>query len=293
MKSAFPKINGRVTFNEPLAGHTTFRIGGPCSAWIEPHSERDLKKILRFAKLRKVFIIGAGSNVLAGDGKLNRIVIHLDATHFGKVRFAGSKIIAGAGVMLSTLIGLACKRGLKGVEGLAGIPGTLGGAIATNAGSRGGSISDCLESVRVMDKDGRGVRVIEKKNLKFSYRHSSLKRHIILEAVLGFKKCDKKSLARNKRKLLNMKKRTQPLGNFSAGCVFKNPAGKISAAQYIDRLCLKGKTAGGAKVSEKHANFILNSGNAKARDVIKLINLLKKCVKEKFSIDLKTEIQII
>ena len=294
IKNIFSGIKGRVLFEEPLSDHTTFRIGGPCRIWVEPREEGELRKILKLAasKKKKVFIIGMGSNVLPRDKGLNGIVICLRSGYFKKLRFAGTGVTAGAGVLLGNAVNLACKKGLRGIEGLAGIPGTIGGAIFMNAGYKA-NISDCLESVRIMDKKSGKTSVLKKGKIKFSYRHSGLDGYIILEAAIALKKADKKKLLERRNKFLRIKKSEQPIGSASAGCVFKNPGGALSAARCIDMLGLKGKKIGGAEISSKHANFIVNSGGAKAKDVIKLMNFVKKRVKEKFSIDLKTEIQII
>ena len=292
--NTFPKIKGRVLHNEPLSRHTTFRIGGPCRAWVEAEDEADLKKILAFAKSKrkKIFVIGAGSNVLAGDKGFTGIVIHLGKGQFKNIEFSDASVRVGAGVMLGRLVDLACKRGLAGMEGLVGIPGTVGGAVFASSGYRK-NIGDLLEKVRVMDKKKAAVRIIKRKNLKFGYRHSNLDRYIILEAWFRLKRNGKKALLERKKRLLGIKKEEQPLGSFSAGCIFKNPQGRIPAARYIDISGLKGKRIGGAKISERHANFIVNLKNAKARDVLCLMDLVKKRIKSRFNVNLVPEIIII
>jgi len=294
MKNIFSKINGKVLFNEPLKGHTTFRIGGPCGVWVEPRGERDLREILKLAKKRKkrTILIGAGSNILPGDAAAGGVVIHLGGKHFKKARFTGRKVKAGAGISLAYLVDLLCKKGLAGMEGLAGIPGTLGGAIFMNAGYKG-NISDCLESVRVMDKKSGKTSVLKKKKIKFNYRHSGLDGYIMLEATLALKKADKKKLLKIRNSLLRIKRSEQPMGKACAGCVFKNPANALPAARYIDMLGFKGKRIGGAKVSERHANFIINTRNAKARDVLRLMDTIKERVKSKFGVELVPEIEIL
>ncbi|MGB2705319.1 MAG: UDP-N-acetylmuramate dehydrogenase [Candidatus Omnitrophota bacterium] len=294
MKSVFSEIRDKVVFDEPLSKHTTFRIGGPCWVWAEVRDEKELRKILKLAKLKKkrVVIIGNGSNLLAGDRGLRAVVIRLAGRHFKKVRFAGPTVKAGAGAHLRHLVNLACRRALKGTEGLAGIPGTLGGAIFMNAGYEG-NISDCLESVRVMDKRTGKILVLKKAKIKFNYRHSDLDGYIILGATLCLKKDDKKKLLKRKNKLLRIKKKEQPLGSPSAGCVFKNPRRALPAARYIDMLGFKGKGIGGAKVSEKHANFIINSKDAKASDVLRLMEIIKRRVKSEFGVELTPEITIL
>ncbi len=315
----FAAIKGKVFLQEPLSAHTTFRIGGPCRAWVEPRDERELKKILKLAasKKKKIFIIGMGSNILAPDKRLNGIVICLRSGYFSKLRFTGTKVIAGAGLPLEKIINLACRKGLGGIEGLTGIPGTLGGAIFMNAGYAD-RVADRLESVRVMDiksgrtfalKKSREENLTEKssriftescpekfyggKKIKFNYRHSGLDGYIILEASFGLRKTDKKKLMEAKNRFLRAKSSNQPLASACAGCVFRNPEGALPAARYIDMLGFKGKKIGGAMVSEKHANFIINTGQAKARDVIRLARLIRKSVKTKFKIELIPEIVIL
>ncbi|OGW75455.1 MAG: UDP-N-acetylenolpyruvoylglucosamine reductase [Omnitrophica bacterium RBG_13_46_9] len=293
-KEMFPKIKGRVLFHEPLFKHTTFRIGGLCGIWAQPRNEEDLKKIVMFAKSKgkKIVIIGRGSNILPSDKGFDGIAIHIGAGCFDEARFVGSRLIAGAGVALNRLINLACKRGLKGLEGLAGIPGTVGGAIFMNSSYRG-RISDCLEEVRAMDLNDGAVITIKRKNLKFGYRHSNLRGYIILSATLRLKRASPQALLKQRDRLLAIKTKKQPLGCFSAGCVFKNPDGGTSAAWYIEKSNLKGKRIGDAQISERHANFIVNLKNARQRDVMRLISFAKKRVKAKFGVDLVPEIVVI
>lgn len=294
-KKSFPKIKGSILFNEPLSGHTTFRIGGRCGALVEPSDEGDLKKVLRFAisEGEETFVIGKGSNILFRERGFSGTLIRLGPGDFKKVKFAGTKAVVGAGALLGGVINLACEAGLSGLEGLVGIPGTLGGAIFMNSGYRG-NVSDSLESVVVMDKISGKARLIKRKNLKFGYRNLGLLADsIILEATLKLVKSDKKALLKKKSRLLHAKRREQPLAAFSAGCVFRNPEGKLSAARYIESLRLKGKRIGGAKISEKHANFIVNVKDAKGNDVLRLIEFVKNRVKAKFGVDLTPEIVII
>ena len=290
----FPKIKGRVCFNEPLSRHTTFRIGGPCAAWIEPQNEKELKKILKFAgsKAKKIFIIGAGSNILFRDKAFNGMMIHLGSKNFKKIHFTGTKAIIGAGAMLNRVIMRACKKGLSGVEGLVGIPGTMGGAIFMNSGYNR-VVANSLDEIKVMRRTNGNIRRLKSKDIKFGYRHSGLNSYIILEATLRLKKNNKKIVAEEGERLLYAKKRTQPLSERSAGCVFKNPDNRIPAALYIEMSQLKGKKIGDAKVSEKHANFIINVKSAKANDVLRLINFIRKRVKSRFNINLIPEIKIV
>jgi UDP-N-acetylmuramate dehydrogenase len=222
---------------------------------------------------------------------LDGIVIHLGGRHFKNIRTAGLEVRAGAGASLGSLINLACEKGLKGIEGLVGIPATLGGAISMNA-CYSGNISDRLESVRVMDVRTGKISVLKKKNIKFSYRHSGFEGYIILEACFKLEKGDKDALLKRKKELIDIKRKKQPLEAMSAGCVFKNPEGGIAAARYIDMIGLKGRRIGGAEISKKHANFIVNRKKATAKDVLGLMDLAKKRVKSHFNIDLEPEVII-
>ena len=290
----FPKIKGRIRFNEPLRAHTTFGIGGPCAAWIEPESENALKRILKFAAARskKVFMIGAGSNILFRDKTFNAMVIHLGGRCFTKISFSGTKVRVGAGALLGLVVSRACKKGLSGVEGLAGIPGTMAGAIFMNSGYRQ-TIAHSLGEIKVMDKKSGNICTLKRKNIKFGYRHSGLDSYIILEATLNLKRNKKSALTKKRAGLLLARKETQPLDYRSAGCVFKNPDNRIPAGLYIEMSQLKGKKIGDAMVSQKHANFIINVKNAKANDVLRLIKIVQKRVKSRFNINLVPEIKIV
>ena len=294
-KNIFPKIKGKLLVSEPLSRHTTFRIGGACKVWAEPSDETDLKKILKFANSKNVniFTIGMGSNILFRENSFNGIMIHLGGEGFKKVKFTGQKVRSGAGTKLGRLINLTCNEGLRGIEGLVGIPGTLGGAIFMNAGYRG-SVSDTLSEVKLMDRVTGAIERVKREDINFGYRRSGkLRDYIILEATLSLEKGNKAELLKQKKKLLDEKRDKQPLHDLSAGCIFKNPDGKVSAARYIEMSRLKGKRIGGAKVSDKHANFIVNMKDAKESDVLRLIDFVKKRVKLQFGVDLDTEIIIV
>jgi len=294
IKKDIPKIKGDVFLDEPLSGHTTFRIGGLCNIWAEPKDEEDIKELLKFARVKKknVFVLGKGSNVLAREKGFNGMVIHLGSKNFREVHFNGTTLKSGAGTMLSYLINLACQNGLAGIQGLVGIPGTLGGAVYMNAGYRG-NISDSLEEIKVIDKSTGKKSTIKKKNINFGYRHSVSDKYIILEATLKLKRDKKNLLLQEKKHLLEIKRNEQPLDKLSAGCVFKNPPSGIAAARYIDMLGLKGEVIRGAQISKKHANFIINTKKASSKDVLALISLMKKRVKTQFGVELIPEIKII
>lgn len=295
-------LKGKVRLDEPLKKHTTFKIGGPARFFIEPIDVEDLRLSLGLAKKEglPVFVIGAGSNLLVNDGGLNGVIIRLCASYFKEFScYNGNIINAGGGLALGRLVWSVWEMGLSGAEFLTGIPGTVGGALAMNAGvSEKGhnrsritrSIGQIVQSVTVMDSSGR-IRILGKKEINFGYRESSLSRYIILSALLKMKKEGKSRINRRIRSYLESRLITQDLSKPSAGCIFRNPKGD-SAGRLIDSCGLKGKRIGDAAVSLKHANFILNLGYSSSREVIKLMDLIEGKVKERFDIDLEPEIKI-
>jgi len=292
--SWWKNLKGKVLFNEPLAPRTTYGIGGKAAFFIEPRDTQDLKTAVLALKKEGIrfFIIGAGSNLLIKDNALEAAVISLSSPHFKKVFFLDEMVEAGAGVMLVSLIKSCADKGLSGLEFLTGVPGTLGGALCMNAGQakEGYSISDVVESVTVMD-DKAAIKKMPRSKIKFSYRHSSLSRYIILGVGLRLQGQDKEKIKEEIRKYAVYRKGSQGAAARSAGCVFKNPEGD-SAGRLIDACGLKGRRAGGAVISTEHANFILNKGRASARDVLTLMRLVKKEVKDKFGIILREEVKI-
>jgi len=292
--SWWKELKGKVKFKEPLQKHTTFRIGGPVKFFIEPEDLNDLKQALILLRRQKipVFIIGAGSNLLIADRGLNGAVLKLGAPYFKKMVFEGNNLKVGAGANLNAVVRICAKRGLSGAEFLIGIPGTVGGALAINAGQakEGYSIGNLVEEVTVIDHNG-SIKQIDKKDIKFGYRSSGLSGYIILSARLKLARQDKKEITRTMNKYIAYRKESQDYLGASAGCIFKNPH-RAPAGRLIDLCGLKGKRVAGARVSLKHANFIINGGNAKAADVLRLMNIIKKKVKNKFNVNLKPEIKI-
>jgi len=292
--SWWKKLKGKISFNEPLSKHTTFKIGGQCCYFIEPKDADDLKLALSLLKKYKIpfLIIGAGSNILVSDKGLSGAVLHLGAPGFKKMIFKGGTIEAGAGCHLQRLINAAANKGLCGYELLSGIPGSVGGALVMNAGAGKdkASFSDLVEKVTIMDYNSN-IKVLSGKQLKFNYRKSNLSKYIVLSVRIKFNQGNKKESVGKIREYLAYRRGMQDLAHHSAGCIFKNPAG-VSAGKLIDACGLKGSSVGRASISPKHANFIINRGGAGSDDVIKLIALARRKVKNKFNIDLKTEIQI-
>jgi UDP-N-acetylmuramate dehydrogenase len=287
-------LKGRIRLAEPLKDHTYFKIGGPAKFFIEPQDPNDLKLLLSLVKRYNfpIFVIGRGSNLLISDKGINGVVLRLNAPYFKKLSYRDNYLNVGSGVLLSRVVLLAQDYGLSGAEFLAGIPGTVGGALAMNAGiaQDNRSIAELVESVTVMDYRGNR-KILNKKDIRFGYRTSSLSKYIILSALIKLNRKNKEQINDKIKAYLKYRKLTQDLSKPSAGCIFRNPTGN-SAGRLIDLCGLKGKRIGGAGVSLKHANFILNLENAAARDVLQLTDLIKKEVRKKFNIDLKPEIKI-
>jgi UDP-N-acetylmuramate dehydrogenase len=283
----------KVKSNYPLKNKTTFKIGGAAEYFCTPKDLFALKRLITQAKKNKVsyYIIGAGSNLLISDRGIKGLVILLSSAYFKKMKVSKEFIEAQAGVSLSSIIRFALNRSLSGLEFLSGVPATLGGAIAMNVGCWGKEISGLVDEVKVMDSSGK-IKRLKKKMIKFGYRRSGLKKYIILGARLKLSQDKKEKIKQRIKEYLIRRHETQGCVFYSAGSIFKNPKGDY-AARLIERCRLKGKEIGGAIVSRKHANFILNKGEAKADDVLHLIKLIRVRVRKKFGVDLKPEIQIL
>lgn len=275
-----------------LSGYTTFKIGGPARFFLEPRNLKELQGALIFAKNNriKVFILGAGSNILVSDSGLDGLVIWLNAAYFKSLRFNRENIQAGCGLKLNQLLIEAKNRSLSGVEFLAGIPGTLGAAIIGNAGAWGKSIGDLVSEVQVLDHNGR-ARLFKKSQLKFSYRKSNLCKYIIVSAKLKLVSASQREIRYKVNQLLRQRSQTQENNSPNAGCIFKNPA-KGPAGKLIDGCGLKARACGRAIISAKHANFILNKDKARSEDVLSLMYLMRKEVKRRFKVNLEPEIKI-
>jgi len=292
-------VKGEIRVREDLRRRTSFKIGGPADLWVEPEDARNLRKAIAFARSRNIpyFIIGNGSNLLASDEGFKGMIIHLGAEAFRNIRIDGVKVRVGAGFGLPRLVRIACEKGLAGLESMVGIPGTVGGAIYMNAGGYAnpiyGNIGSAVESLKVLDSSGR-IRRLKAGDLNFGYRTSNLGSNIILEAVLKLEKGESKNLIESSLRFLKMKKEKHVLDMPNAGCVFKNPKGfHFTCGQMIDTLKLKGKRIGGAEISPKHANFIVNKDGASYKDVMDLVGFIRKKVKDSYDIDLELEVKVI
>jgi UDP-N-acetylenolpyruvoylglucosamine reductase len=278
---------------ELLAKHTTLRVGGPADVYVEPVSEEDLAGIMKCCGARRVpfFVDGRGSNLLVRDGGFRGVMVCLAHANFSRIEIDGERLRCGAGAKLKNIAVEARRNGLSGVEFLEGIPGSVGGALRMNAGAMGGQTFDVVESVRLMDFDGN-VRELAPKEMAVEYRGcATLKNHIALGAVFKCKPAPRGEIEARMKAFSEKRWESQPAAP-SAGCMFKNP-GQISAGRLVDELGLKGERVGGAMVSTEHGNFIVNDGTATARDVLELIDLLKRRAKAERGIELQTEVEII
>jgi len=278
--------------DEPLAPHTTLRVGGPADVYVEPASEEDLAAVVRFcgAGGTPFLLVGRGSNLLVRDGGFRGVVLCLAHPHFSKIELDGERLRCGAGAKLKNVAIEARRHGLSGLEFFEGIPGSVGGALRMNAGAMGGAAFDVVESVRLMDLDG-GVRELVAGELSVAYRDcDTLKDHIALGAVFTGRPDSPESIAQRMSAFSQKRWTSQPAAP-SAGCVFKNPP-SIPAGKLIDELGLKGTRVGGAVVSREHGNFIVNDGSATARDVLELIALLQAKAKTERGIELRTEVEV-
>lgn len=278
--------------NVSLKNYTTFKIGGSARYFFTAETKEDLvAAVLTAEKLNlPFFILGAGSNLLVSDRGFYGLIIKIQTAEY---KILNTKIITGAGIKLAELLSVSAKSGLAGLEWAMGIPGTVGGAISGNTGAFGKSMENIIKEVEVFNIKTEGIEFFKNKKCEFGYRKSIFKKNknlIILSAEIQLKKDDKRNIKSRLEKFLEHRRESQPLDFPSAGSIFKNPKG-FFAAELIKKCNLKGKRIGGAEISEKHANFIVNLGNARAQDVIKLINLAKRSVKNKFGVNLKEEIQ--
>ena len=296
------KIKGEVLYDEMMSKYTSMRIGGPADVFVLPANLRDLQIVLKNRGSCPIWAIGEGTNLLVRDRGIRGIVISLKNCFksikrpvFYKSSDGKEKAViqVDCGVKLSYLAKFAARYGLKGVESLVGIPGSVGGSIAMNAGAEGTEISHVLRSIKFMTLDGE-VKTYSKSEMVFAYRKTTFpsKGGIVIEAELDLEKGDIADIHREMDKYLSRRGSTQPLTMPNSGSIFKNPAGE-KAGRLIESAGLKGFRIGGASVSIKHANFIVNKGGASAEDVIRLIKHIQTVVEEKSGIKLEQEIVII
>ncbi len=290
-----------------MARHTTFRVGGPAAVFVIPRSLSELTALLAWIDERGLpfQVIGCGSNLLVSDEGIDRIVIRPAASAYRlDTRVADDsriRVLVGAGTSLPALCRYAIRNGYSGLNRMIGIPGTVGGALAGNAGGSHGWISDVVESIAVALSNGT---VVEQRADAFSWAYRSMKwpqallteRHkpaAIVSAAFLLESSDPKRLEDEAREWMALRKKSQPIGQASAGCIFKNPASAPAAGYLIEHAGLKGVSIGGAMVSDVHANFIVNTGNATAEDILALIEVIRNRVQERWGILLENELVVL
>jgi len=302
LRSLLRDFRGVVLFDEPMSRHTSFRIGGPADALLFPEDETELARIVRTVRSKRIpfFMLGGGTNLLVGDKGVRGIVISLSSRlagdSFKRIIERGEGpngvfIYAGAGVAMARLLKYTVQKGLTGIEFTAGIPGSLGGAIVMNAGSFGKEMGDILESVRVVDRHGN-LLDIPAKEIAFNYRSTHIPGVAVAGAVLRLQHGDPERIERTIEENLQRKKKAQPTGKPNAGSIFKNPEG-MKAWELIDSVGMRGAFIGGASVSSRHTNFIVNNGGANAKDVLSLIRLIGRKVEKETGITLELEVRIV
>ena len=289
-------LQDNIMFDEPMSKHTTFKVGGPAECYIKIDNIQDLRQILKLSKQKNipVTILGNGSNVLVLDGGIKGIVLNI---RFNKIEMMNldKKIFTnvGAGVKVSVFGHLLVKNAITGFEELSGIPGTIGGAVRMNAGAHGKEFKDIISTVTCMDYNGN-VHQFDNEEMQFEYRRSILKdkQYIILEAHMEFRKGNKEDIKKKMEEYSNYRREKQPIEYPSAGSTFKRGTDYITA-KLIDEAGLKGYSIGGAEVSSKHAGFIINKGNATAKDILELIEYVKYNIEKKYNKKIELEIEII
>lgn len=282
--------------SEPMSKHTSFKIGGVADYFIKITSVDELKSLFKIAKKHKmpITLVGNGTNLLVRDGGIRGFVVKLELNNFKIKRTTKNiEITAESGITLAALANIALKEEITGLEFLSGIPGTIGGALRMNAGAYGGEMKDLVVKTRYITYDGK-IKTITNKEHKFEYRNSvfSELNVIILDTTLSLAKGNKKEIDAKMKEYAASRKEKQPLEYPNAGSTFKRKEGYITA-QLIDEAGLKGYSIGDAEVSTKHAGFIINKGKATAKDVLALVEHVKKTIKEKNNLDIELEIIVL
>jgi len=301
------RFGNTVKFGEPMSKHTSLCVGGPAQAFVAPENIKALQALVKRSWHKKIpyLIIGNGTNLLVKDSGINGIVIVLTQCLNTISQTDGNAdeiiVTAMAGARMQTLCSFALKRGLEGMNFAIGIPGTVGGGIMMNAGTSYGSMERVLESISILLPTGQ-VRKIKKEKLDFAYRKISWNKEqidvhrgqqVILDGCFRLHPSDPEKLKKEAKKILETRWQRQPRGLPSAGCFFKNPVSGKTAGELIEAAGLKGKSIGGAKISSKHANFIINHHKASAADFLELMELVEETVLKKFNINLEREVKVV
>lgn len=276
--------------NEPLASYTHLKVGGTAEMLVQPRSREELADVVSYSHGKNIpmRVLGGGGSVLVRDDGVPGVVLRLNEPAFTQINAEGRRVHAGAGLALSALISEAARNGLGGLETLVGIPGSVGGALRRNAGDRAGEIGSHVRQVEVMDHNG-AVHVRERDELRFGYCWSNLDDPVLLSADFELEKDQPAAIVKHLRKAWIQRKARQPL-SFQASCrVFKNPRG-LSAAELVEQSGLAKTRVGGAEISDRDANYVVAQPGATARDVHRLIDLVRARVRERFNVDLELEI---
>ncbi|MDY4196382.1 MAG: UDP-N-acetylmuramate dehydrogenase [Peptoniphilaceae bacterium] len=290
LRGAYGVVTEAVRFSEI----TTFHLGGPCDLMVEPTTEKELIRAVRFLREEHIpfYVVGNGSNLLVRDGGLPGVVIRL-GKRYSDVIIDGTGIIAQAGALLNHVAKLSIRAGLTGMEDISGIPGTVGGGAIMNAGAYSGEMKQVVDYVRAIDTQGE-LRILRGEEMEMGYRTTRMMREkmVITEVHFTLQEGDPDTIWARYREVTEKRTTKQPLEKYSAGSVFKRPAGHF-AGKLIQDAGLRGYSIGDAQVSEKHCGFIVNNGNATAKEVLGVISHVQKMVKERFGVDLEPEIRII
>ena len=280
------------TKGEPLSRHTSLKIGGPAQFYLRVVSERDLVGAVAVAREHElpVFVLGGGTNLLVADEGIAGVVLHND---WAETSVVGTEITAASGTPMASVAAAAARNGILGLEWMATVPGTVGGAVHGNAGAFGSETKDVLVDAELMDLDGH-TWTATNADLKFAYRTSALQGTptIVLRARFRGAAGDRATAVKRIKEIANERIAKQPLAQPNTGSIFRNPPGD-HAGRLIEAAGLKGATEGGAMVSTKHANFIVNIGDASAKDVKTLMELCRRTVKERFGVDLVPEVELV
>ena len=275
---------------EPLAPYTGFRLGGPARFFSEPTCQEELAQLLQRAAEESITVrmLGSGSNVLVPDDGVDGLVIHLSAADFSQIHVEGTELTAGGGTKLVHLVATAAREGLSGLEHLAGIPGTVGGALRTNAGTDSGDIGQRTRRVSVMTRHGQ-VEHRTREELRFSYRQSNLDEPVVLSGTFQLEEDDPREVTRRVQKLWIQKRAQHPVTDLGAGRIFKDHGG-ITAASLIEQAGLGGMQVGGAELHENHGNYIVIHDNATSNDVEQLIASIREKVADQLDVELEIQI---
>lgn len=290
-------LEENIKVDEPMSKHTSFKTGGPAEFYITAKTIEDIQNIFQYTKTNriKLYIIGNGSNLLVSDEGIKGIVLKIAVDNIETLESDfGILVNAGAGVKTMALAQILKKDGITGFEELAGIPGTIGGANYMNAGAYGKELKDIIVETKVINKETGKIETLKKEEQELKYRSSIFKnkKYIIIETTFNLQRGKPEEIERRMNEFSIQRKEKQPLEYPSAGSTFKRGDGFITA-KLIDECGLKGYTIGGAQISEKHAGFIINKGNATSKDILDLIDYTKKKVFEKFGVQIEEEVEII